>query len=305
MSTAAGGTRREHRTARPRRRDATARRPEATGRAGPPGHRRVLRLGGNARLAKPSSRLTEAPAWLTEPASRLPETPSRRPEASARLAEAPTRRPAGAWRAATHAGLHKPRSARARLRGRGQIHERPLVVAVHPVIELDGLVLALRSDALDAHGGLRGLAERRRGRRPCRRARLRRPEPTRASLAAGDVGWPAGRRHAGPAARHRAADRNDLEVVVGDRVLVFLPQELLLDEDVQGRREGVRVAALEQHDGAPVLLAAPDQLLFLLALGDMRPHGQRSRHHHGHHAHSDEQRGHGVAARVSATALTR
>lgn len=322
MSTAAGVDRREHRTARPRRRDTPARRPKAAGRAESSGHRGVLRLGGRAglaeaparlteaaaRLAKASAGLTEATSGLSKPASGLPESASGLPEAPARLTEATSRLaerlPAPAWRAA-HPGPRKPRPAGARLRGRGQVHECPLVVAVHPVIELDGLFLALRSDALDAHRGLRGLAERRRGRRPSRCPRLRRPEPTCPTLGP----WGVGRSsacpgHARPATGHRAADGDDLKVVVGDGVLVFLPQELLLDEDVHRGRECVRVAALEQHDGAPVLLAAPDQLFFLLALGEVRPHGQRGRHHHGHHAHADEQRGHGVAALGRATALT-
>lgn len=323
MSTAAGVDRREHRTARPRRRDTTPRRPKTTWRAESSGHGGVFRLGRRTGLAEPTARLTEAPArlaeasaWLTEaasglskPDSGLPESTSRLAEASARLAEATSRLaerlPAGAWRAA-HPGPRKPRPAGARLRGRGQVHERPLVVAVHPVIELDGLLLALRGDALDAHRGLRGLAERSRGRRPSRRPRLRRPEPTGPALSPRGVDRSSTRPgQARPPTGHRAADGNDLEVVVGDGVLVFLPKELLLDEDVHRGRERVRVAALEQHDGAPVLLAAPDELFFLLALGEVRPHGQRGRHHHGHHAHADEQRGHGVAALSRATALTR
>ena len=79
---------------------------------------------------------------------------------------------------------------------------------------------------------------------------------------------------------------------------------LLLDQDVDGRGEGVRVASLEEHDGAPVLLAAPDEFFFLLALGDVAPDRQRGSHHHGHHAHADEQGRHGIAPLVSSTALT-
>jgi len=291
-----------------RREDRTARRRWRTESAGRPRWHLLARLTeGLPRatgLTEPTPRLAKASTRLAEAASGLAESSARLTEASSRL---PERLPRSTTGSAAHPGPRKSRPAGTRLRGCCQVDERPLVVAVHPVIELDGRVLALRRDTLDAHRGLRGLTERRRWRGPWSGARLCGSAAAGRPHAARRIGRSrsrAGCWHAGTSAGHSAAYGNDLEIVVRDRVLVLLPQEFLLDQDVDGRGEGVRVASLEEHDGAPVLLAAPNELFFLLALGEVAPDRQRGGHQHGHHAHAHEQGRHGVAPLVSSTALT-
>lgn len=97
------------------------------------------------------------------------------------------------------------------------------------------------------------------------------------------------------AARWHARGRNQLKVVVGNGVLVFLPQKLLLDQNVDVGWKRVRVLPLEQSNGARVLLPSPNQLFFPLAPGELRPHGERGAHQHRHDAQANQQRGHRVA----------
>ena len=99
--------------------------------------------------------------------------------------------------------------------------------------------------------------------------------------------------------RHGLAGENRLEIVLRDRILVPLPEKVLLDEDIERRRIRVGVLSPEQANSPRVLLAAENQLLFLLALRDLLPDGHRDRHHDGHDAHGDEQSGHRIAALTS------
>src|SRR4029077_6231067 len=55
-----------------------------------------------------------------------------------------------------------------------------------------------------------------------------------------------------------------VEVLVGDRIFVFLAEKMPLHEHVHARREGLALR-LEESDRANVLVAAEDQLFFLLA----------------------------------------
>ena len=278
-----------------------------------------------------SARLPEA-AWLrrrlTKAATRLAKTTAGLTEAarlalSTRLAKA-TRRPLSTWLAEATglARAAKVLTSRTGLRRRREIDERPLVVGVHPVVQLDRGLLALRRHALNAH---RQLSAWRAGPEATLRAGLLPEAATSSAAQAAEArtrpcpgGCRAGARlrAAGPIAAWRGptearpawlstADRNELKVVVGDGIFVFLPEEALLHQDVDAGREGVGVLALEQHDGATVLLAAPDEFLFALALRGVTPHRQRGPHQDRHDAHAHEERRHGVAALVSAPALTR
>ncbi len=102
--------------------------------------------------------------------------------------------------------------------------------------------------------------------------------------------------------RKAAGDGDNLEVGVRDGIFVFLPEEPLLDEDVDRRREVTRPhLPLEEVYGPGVLLTAKDELRLLLALGLMAPDGHRHRHEHGHHADAHEQGRHRISALVALT----
>ena len=96
----------------------------------------------------------------------------------------------------------------------------------------------------------------------------------------------------------RARSGYEVELaVLGHRILEFLPQETLLHENVDTRREvaGTHLARIE-IDGARVLLAAEDQLRFLLAFRLRSPHRHRDRHEHHQDGNAHEQRRHRVPA---------
>ena len=138
------------------------------------------------------------------------------------------------------------------------------------------------------------------------------------------LGWLAGGRHAGSPAgwlntaalpgrlrsRRRGPGRSGPrrsgaastgqreEIVVGDRILEFLPQKALGDQRVEIGREGVRVLLLEEADGVRVLLAAEDELFFLLPLRRMFPHRHDDGHHDGHDAHRHQEGHHRVTPLV-------
>jgi hypothetical protein len=116
-------------------------------------------------------------------------------------------------------------------------------------------------------------------------------------------------RSAGSAGHHRLVGVDRLEVVLGNRIFIFLAEKTLFNEHVDGRRRRIRKFALEQPNRPGVLVTAEDQLFFFLAGGHMRPHRQQRAHQHGHDAHADQQRCHRIAAvapAVSAAArLTR
>jgi hypothetical protein len=78
-------------------------------------------------------------------------------------------------------------------------------------------------------------------------------------------------------------------------------QEALLDQDVDARRRRVCELALEQADGAGILVPAENKLFFLVAGHHVRPHRQDGAHQHRHHAHTDEQGRHGIARRRALT----
>jgi hypothetical protein len=85
------------------------------------------------------------------------------------------------------------------------------------------------------------------------------------------------------------------EIVIGDRIFVFLPHVSLLDEHINAGRKCARPRlALEQPDRPCVLLASKDKLRFFIPLHGLAPHGHGDGHHDGHDAHADQERGHRV-----------
>jgi hypothetical protein len=178
-----------------------------------------------------------------------------------------------------------------RLRRLVDEQERPLVVMAPPLIKPDRLVLALADDAHHPAGHA-AAAERARHRRGARRAGTdaARPRPgrsRRSGLAA------LGARHEGILSGQRRAGANRNELVVGDRVFVFLPEVMSLDQDVDARRQRL-VLGLEQANRADVLLSAEHELFFLLPLGVVAPHRERDGHQDRHDRQGHEQRGHRV-----------
>jgi hypothetical protein len=184
--------------------------------------------------------------------------------------------------------------------------ERPLVVMVPAVEDADRLCLALAAHPEQAAWD--GAAWRRpadAGLRAWRSGRGDTGTWGRATTA-GRGGTAAGARRAGltrrttltrlTGCRGRA---HEIEVVVRDRVLVLLAEEMPLDEHIHARREHP-VLPLEQANRAGVLVPAEDELFFLLALRLLAPHGHRDGHQDRHHRQRHEQRGH----RVTSLALT-
>ena len=198
----------------------------------------------------------------------------------------------------------RPTGAR-RLRLRDE-HELPLVVMVPPVVEANRLVSALARDADDTGDHAARLV--REGPLPCRRRECRRLLLTTSSwrlptssrrLSTSSRRLPAATRRL-PRARGTADAARRLpqrhEVLAGDRVLVFLAQELLLDEHVDARRQRPRSRpALEETDRPRVLLTPEDQLRLFFPLSHRLPHGKGDAQHHAHHAQRYEQDGHGIA----------
>src|SRR5262245_40912714 len=134
----------------------------------------------------------------------------------------------------------------------------PLVVMVAPVVKTDRRRLALARDA-DDHAlhtnraaGLRSSARQRLRLLPTRGCPARRRSPSARLV------W--------LRSRGRGVRADEIQVLPGDWVLVLLPKEFLLDQDIQARRNGSRPRfSLEEIDRSLVLLAPEDELCFLLA----------------------------------------
>src|SRR5262249_55613301 len=90
-------------------------------------------------------------------------------------------------------------------------------------------------------------------------------------------------------------DRNGHEVVVGDRILVLLPKEPLINEHVDVGRIRVGELSLEQSDRVHVLFAAKDELLLLFARRGLPPDWHGDGEHDGHDRHRHQERGHRVS----------
>jgi len=172
-----------------------------------------------------------------------------------------------------HAGARRTGAGRG---CRRRVNKRPLVVMRTSFIQTNRLIGTLARHADDAAA--------------CGADRCY--DSSRLRAAAGllsSAALAAGRR------RLRLTLRNRHEVAARDRILVLLPKEMLLHQDVEIRWIRVGEATLKHPDGVCDLLAAKNQLFFFLALRKMLPHGHCGRHHDGHHGHSDNQGGHGVS----------
>ena len=185
------------------------------------------------------------------------------------------------------------------------VDERPLVVVVPSLIEPDRLLLALAHDADHAagHGG------RSEGAGASGRAHSRRSGAESAKSGSDASGGRAASTwsgRAGAAATQclaalpgdRAAHGDRIEVLARHRVLELLPEVTSLHQHVDTGRKGLS-PALEESNGADVLLTAEHELLFLLPLRVMTPHREGDRHHDRHHGERDEERRHRVTARVA------
>jgi len=100
----------------------------------------------------------------------------------------------------------------------------------------------------------------------------------------------------------RAGRAERQEVLAGDGVFVFPPDEASVHEQVEAGWKRL-ILCLIQANRANVLLAAPHQLLFLLALRLLAPDGHCRGHQDGHHRQHHEERGHRVAP-LATSALT-
>lgn len=188
-----------------------------------------------------------------------------------------------------HDGLARLLAALPGLAGERREDELPLVVVRGALVEPNRRVggLAGHPDHAPAGAGrAAGLAWPAGGRTPLRAAG--RPAATAWR------GW--GTAPPGPRAAGDLRGEEDLELAIrGHRVLVLLAQEPLLDEQVDVRRERAGELALEEGDGARVLLAPEHQLGFLLAGRLVPPDRHGERHQHAHDGDAHEQRGHRVA----------
>ena len=84
------------------------------------------------------------------------------------------------------------------------------------------------------------------------------------------------------------------EILPGDRVLVLLAEEFLLNEDVDIRRICAEFPHV-QVDRVDVLLTAKGQLRLLLPPHFVAPDRQNGRHEDGHDGEHRQESGHGVA----------
>jgi hypothetical protein len=90
--------------------------------------------------------------------------------------------------------------------------------------------------------------------------------------------------------------------VFGHWIFELLTKKVPLHQDVDAWRKHTRAGlALIQRNRLRVLLAAKDQLHFLLALRLMTPHGKGGGHQHRHDSQTDQQRRHRVAALAALT----
>jgi len=180
-----------------------------------------------------------------------------------------------------------PWSSAARGRRRRRVDEGPFVVVRAAFVKSNRLIGALARHADHAADG---------------RARTARADGRLCNLSSpswlSSTSWLCRsallpRRSAGATRSRRVRERH--EVVVGNRILVFLSQKLLLNQHVQIGRIRVRGAALKHADGMSVLLAAEHKLFFFLALGHLSPDRQGRAHQDGHDRQPDNQGRHGIA----------
>lgn len=177
------------------------------------------------------------------------------------------------------------------LRGR---HELPLVVVRGAVVHPDGRGRALARDAHDLAAECRaGVARLPRPARRPRAPRLRgwRLHPGNRLAASSRCGLLTG--NGLPWGRRRRRCEHGQEVLAGDRILVFLAEELAVHEGVNaGGAAAGTVFTLVEPQRSDVLLAAERQLGFFLTGGLLLPGRQGRSHPNGHDAHANQEHDH-------------
>jgi hypothetical protein len=179
----------------------------------------------------------------------------------------------------------------------GHEHEVPLVVPRSTLIDPNRVFLALAANAHEAAGRhLAGDGRRRLGDWRglwCSGAASQSTSAARSTAAARSIAAAWSALLVGGLRR----DRDDLEVVVRNRILVLLSKKLTLDEDVDAWREVVAVLRTIQRNRSSVLLTAERKFRLLLPDGPIAPDGQQSkRHHDGHDRKAHEERRHRITA---------
>jgi hypothetical protein len=81
---------------------------------------------------------------------------------------------------------------------------------------------------------------------------------------------------------------HESKVVTGNRILVLLSKETLVDQDIDVRGQGVAVLALKHRDGPCVLFSTEDQFCLALATRHSRIDGHYCAQHDGHDRHGDQ-----------------
>jgi hypothetical protein len=99
-----------------------------------------------------------------------------------------------------------------------------------------------------------------------------------------------------PGARGPSVKSDRDEIIIRDRILEFLAQVPLLDEQIETwRKHAGTVLALEEADRPRVLFAAKHELGLFFTLRHLLPDRHGGGHHDGHDADADNQHHHRVA----------
>jgi hypothetical protein len=250
-----------------------------------------------SRTAGESWRLYPPAAWPNASAwasARTSPAATRAPRTAGLSGQPATARAAGLSTSAGTAGLlvHE--------------HEGPFVVMVPSLVEANRFCLAAADHADHAAGhratgcaesaaaaeptaALAGLAGAESAHTASRPTAARR----RACAATGTAGAPAGTHRLPALAGNRTGGGDRQEVLAGDGIFEFLADVTSLDQQIDAGGQGLRFR-LVQPNSADVLLAAEDELGFLLALSLVTPHGHRDGHQHRHDRERHEQRRHRV-----------
>jgi hypothetical protein len=92
----------------------------------------------------------------------------------------------------------------------------------------------------------------------------------------------------------------EVEVLAGDRIAVFLSEEVSVDEHVDAGRKHARTRSLlKESNGSGVLLTPENELSFFLTLSGLAPRRHDGSHEDGHDAQTDQERRHRVSLLTS------
>src|SRR5207247_1549814 len=175
----------------------------------------------------------------------------------------------------------------ARSLNRRRENESPFVVMRAAVIDADRRGGALARDPYYT-GTATALHQADLARSPGRRGKaapLRRSRRTAAGCG-----------RSGSRARRALTLNEDLKIAVRNRIFEFFPEIVLVEKNVDRRRQDARsMPALIQADGMDVLLAPKNELGFLLTWCRVLPNGHDDGEQDGHDAQCDEQNRHCIA----------